>query len=801
MRKNLLFSALSAMALLLAGACSDDTLDQKKNQGLLNTDETSGGVYLAVDFKMPTGATGTRSQTINGDDGLGGQSSDGTEVGLPGENFVSSALIVLAATESKTVKDNDTGKDINIEEYGFLVAGEVPSNRIATTQAGNVENKAYRATAKLQKENLNNFYEVYGVTGDAESNDDNTAKLPEVYVFVFANPTTELLNMFNEDNPDHVAFGSASWINSTCEVLQTTDATQSKNIGIWGTNSFLMNNVDLAKRELPQYLLDCENFSSVETPFHLSAENSAEGITSVDNSDRVHKDRGSVLVERSVARFDFKDGSELGNNRYNVLLNTKQDGDFDQTKPIVDVAIQKMCLVNMCNKFYYLPRVSANGMPTDVTLCGRELAWSRGTNGAYSGGNYVVGPYAKEFGGNPIMNDFSTYFNFAFFDNEGGFNNDVMSSSARWDVVKVSDVLKGTSDNYTKPGVADAKPGEYHIWRYVTENLIPSNPAKELNGGTYTGQQMNGISTGVVFKGKLLGSTLVDSENPGYYEEAWNAGNIKNLANCLNGQPFTYNGETHKLQGNSKEDPILYYFHGHLYMGWRHIRQAAIQEAVTISTAGVVEINRSSSLFQAVFGENGPIPTYVDDKNNDGTGETYHMVYIDSEGESVEINDPEWTAALADPDGEAYQAYLKSANYAWSQWALNGKEIADEATGEGASEKLIAMRKAVTDAGIAIYQSSEDDDYGAGYYCYYYYWNRHNDNGRNGSMGPMEFDVVRNNVYKLSIDKIARLGHPRIPENDPNNPTPNTPDESDEIYLDVRMEIVPWVVRLNSIQF
>ncbi len=68
-------------------------------------------------------------------------------------------------------------------------------------------------------------------------------------------------------------------------------------------------------------------------------------------------------------------------------------------------------------------------------------------------------------------------------------------------------------------------------------------------------------------------------------------------------------------------------------------------------------------------------------------------------------------------------------------------------------------------------------------------------------MGPMEFDVVRNNVYKLSIDKIARLGHPRIPENDPNDPTPDTPDESDEIYLDVRMEIVPWVVRLNSIQF
>ena len=68
-------------------------------------------------------------------------------------------------------------------------------------------------------------------------------------------------------------------------------------------------------------------------------------------------------------------------------------------------------------------------------------------------------------------------------------------------------------------------------------------------------------------------------------------------------------------------------------------------------------------------------------------------------------------------------------------------------------------------------------------------------------MGPMEFAVVRNNVYKLSVDKISRLGHPRIPGNDPNKPTPETPDESDEIYLDVTVEIAPWAVRLNSIIF
>ena len=144
---------------------------------------------------------------------------------------------------------------------------------------------------------------------------------------------------------------------------------------------------------------------------------------------------------------------------------------------------------------------------------------------------------------------------------------------------------------------------------------------------------------------------------------------------------------------------------------------------------------------------------------------------------------------------------MNSANYAWNVWAEGGKEVGSDASGAISPKELVEMRKEVTGAGITIFQSSNDADYGNGYYCYYYYWNRHNDNGLNGAMGPMEFDVVRNNVYKLSVDKINRIGHPRIPENDPNNPTPDTPDESDDIYLDVKLEIVPWVVRLNSIIF
>lgn len=82
------------------------------------------------------------------------------------------------------------------------------------------------------------------------------------------------------------------------------------------------------------------------------------------------------------------------------------------------------------------------------------------------------------------------------------------------------------------------------------------------------------------------------------------------------------------------------------------------------------------------------------------------------------------------------------------------------------------------------------------YYVYYYYFNRHNDNGNNTQMGPMEFATVRNNVYKLRIKNIYQWGNPGDKPTDPDNP-----DESPEIYFRLEVEVLPWVVRLNDIEF
>ncbi len=749
--KNFKSVLLSLLTGTMVCACASDPA-LKSDQKL---DERDGeGVYMALDIQMPTGNL-TRSETNEN-----GGSTGGTEIGSAEENAVTTALVVLASSA-------DISNDL--PEYGFIAASEIQSNRIneltSTTQT-----TAYRAKARLQKTNLNALYERFtaaGLTGQ-----------PEVYVFVFVNPTKQLTDFFAEKD----LFGTTAWTNLVCDVIQGEKDTPNQNIGIWGTNSFLMNNAQLTTRSLPANVLDWEQYNSYDNAFHLSGKNNI-GDDVVDNE----TNRGAVNVERSVARFDFKDGSTLGDNMYEVLYAYTTDGQPNNNAPVVNVQLQKMCLVNMSKSFYYLPRVSPTGMPANSQLCGAQIPWER-PDGTWQNGNYVVGPNAGVFT-NTLKTGFSTYFNFAFFEDTGAFNNEEMSAD-RWDVVKISDVLKGRDDNYVGTGntedTADApahKAGDYKVWRYVTENVIPGFD-----------EQLYGISTGVVFKGRLAGPEMKTGVD--YNEADWEKGAYANLANCLNGKSFRYNGvEISGLTGSAQHDPILYYINGRLYMGWRNLRQAAIQDAVTQMVDGHLEINRSSSLYKAVFGQ-GPIsPTYkiaYDDESGELKESTKTTIFINKAGQQVNVVDPQWETLK---DSEEYKS---SPDYAWQQWNGEGK---DSGEGLDVPATLTAFRLAATGAGIAIYQSSVDDQFGPGYYCYYYYWNRHNDNHNNNVMAPMEFAVVRNNVYKLSVDKISRLGHPRIPDNDPDNPKPSDPDESDYVYLDVKVAILDWAVRLNSITF
>ena len=83
-------------------------------------------------------------------------------------------------------------------------------------------------------------------------------------------------------------------------------------------------------------------------------------------------------------------------------------------------------------------------------------------------------------------------------------------------------------------------------------------------------------------------------------------------------------------------------------------------------------------------------------------------------------------------------------------------------------------------------------DQSKGVTCYYKYWIRHFRNDNEEQMGIMEFAIVRNNAYKLSVSKVSGIGEPSDVID------PENPDETSKMYLDVNVTILPWVVRDNE---
>lgn len=100
-----------------------------------------------------------------------------------------------------------------------------------------------------------------------------------------------------------------------------------------------------------------------------------------------------------------------------------------------------------------------------------------------------------------------------------------------------------------------------------------------------------------------------------------------------------------------------------------------------------------------------------------------------------------------------------------------------------------------------ILRPTKDADGTDHYYTYYLYRNRHFDNGNPAVMAPMEFATVRNNIYKLSVTSISDFGHTDNPGDDPDPEDPNDPDEDPKAYFKVSCYVVPWMVRINSIEF
>ncbi|WP_455624212.1 Mfa1 family fimbria major subunit [Parabacteroides sp.] len=77
--------------------------------------------------------------------------------------------------------------------------------------------------------------------------------------------------------------------------------------------------------------------------------------------------------------------------------------------------------------------------------------------------------------------------------------------------------------------------------------------------------------------------------------------------------------------------------------------------------------------------------------------------------------------------------------------------------------------------------------------CYYPYWIRHANNDKFPDMGIMEFGIVRNNIYDMTVEGFNGLGLSGV-----DKPNPGNPDEEDKHYFNVNIKVKNWVVRKNS---
>lgn len=79
---------------------------------------------------------------------------------------------------------------------------------------------------------------------------------------------------------------------------------------------------------------------------------------------------------------------------------------------------------------------------------------------------------------------------------------------------------------------------------------------------------------------------------------------------------------------------------------------------------------------------------------------------------------------------------------------------------------------------------------------YHKFWIRHDDNNNDNKMAVMEFAIVRNNVYQLYVTGVNGLGDP-LPYT-PGKDDPGTPDENNEVTIDVTIFVKDWVKRKNK---
>ncbi|WP_288360857.1 Mfa1 family fimbria major subunit [uncultured Bacteroides sp.] len=135
---------------------------------------------------------------------------------------------------------------------------------------------------------------------------------------------------------------------------------------------------------------------------------------------------------------------------------------------------------------------------------------------------------------------------------------------------------------------------------------------------------------------------------------------------------------------------------------------------------------------------------------------------------------------------DAYNEYIEALSLtpvtipAAKDDAKTAEEMAEELKGK--FEALAASIATASEGGKAL----KGVEYYSKGICYYKIMIKHDDSSTvMNKLG--EFGVVRNSVYDITVNKINNPGYPSIPD-----PDPSAPDEEEDRYLSIKIEVNPW---------
>ena len=109
----------------------------------------------------------------------------------------------------------------------------------------------------------------------------------------------------------------------------------------------------------------------------------------------------------------------------------------------------------------------------------------------------------------------------------------------------------------------------------------------------------------------------------------------------------------------------------------------------------------------------------------------------------------EAAAAKAGPFDDAAKAALKWRAYMLAECGYSASTDADGTWRVSIDNGGKSTRNVLKPYGVRTYQDSQ---------CYYTWWVRHGNDSDDDNEAPMEHAIVRNNIYKLSVESITSIG-------------------------------------------